>query len=499
MPEPFPDALYGVQQARAMDAALIAGGIPGFELMHRAAAATWRELRKRWPRVGQVTVLAGAGNNAGDGYLVATLAKEAGWQAHVWAVGDPGKLGGDAALAHGEAMAAGVPILPFRADTKLSGVVVDALLGTGVKGAPREPYAGAIQAINDSDLPVLAVDLPSGLDADSGHAAGVAVRADLTVTVVALKQGLFTGEAPALVGQLAFDSLAPPPQGALGQPSARRLTAANLTPLPPRPVTAHKGRFGHLLLIGGDRGTGGAGLLMGEMALRAGAGLVTLATREEHVAAALARHPELMVSGARSAAELVDLAHRADVLVVGPGLGQGPWGRGLLSLAAATAKPQVWDADALNLLAAGAVRLPPDCVITPHPGEAARLLQIATAQVQADRFAAVTELARRYACSVVLKGAGSLVASGDGRIALCDHGHPAMAGAGLGDVLSGLIGALRGQGLSGFDAACLGVWLHARAGQALGAQHGRGLLATDLPAEIRRLLQEHSPCLAALR
>ena len=272
------------------------------------------------------------------------------------------------------------------------------------------------------------------------------------------------------------------------------LTLATLPSLPARALEAHKGQFGHVLLIGGDRGFGGAILLSAEAALRSGAGLVSLATRPEHVAAALARLPEVMARGIESANQLMTLQAQASVLVVGPGLGQSTWSRSLLSLAANVGRPQVWDADALNLLAAGGFALPADSVITPHPGEAARLLGISTADVQADRGAAAGRLARQYQAVCVLKGAGSLIAAPDGRLSICERGHPAMAAAGLGDVLSGLLGALRAQGLPAYEATCLAVWLHASAGEQLG-KNGRGLAASDLIPVIRQLLEEQSPCL----
>jgi len=498
MPHPhdeLPLLLYTAAQVRDLDARLIAAGVPGFELMQRAAHAAWRALRRRWADVGAVTVLAGRGNNAGDGYLIAALAQRAGWRVRVLAVGEPAQLSGDAALAHGEARRAGVAIQPWSEDAVLEGVVVDALLGTGLAGAVREPYAQAIGLLNASGLPVLAVDIPSGLCADSGRMLGVAVRAELTLTFIGLKLGLFTGEAPDWVGALVFDDLQADPRLLAQAPSAAlRLAPGSLPRLAPRPRSAHKGRFGHLLVVGGERGLGGAALLAAESALRSGAGLVSLATRGEHLAAALARSPELMSIAVASANQLLGLAERADVLVVGPGLGQAAWGRSLLSAAASRPGPQVWDADALNLLAAGAVSLPPGSLLTPHPGEAARLLGLASAEVQADRPAAARALAQKYQAVVLLKGAGSLVAAPDGRLALCDRGHPAMAGAGLGDVLAGLVGALLAQGLAAFEAACLAVWLHAAAGERLGAQ-GRGLAAGDLLPAIRQLLEEQSPCL----
>lgn len=448
-PDNLPLTLYSAAQVRELDARLIAAGTPGFELMSRAAHAIWRALRRRWPDVGTLTVLAGRGNNAGDGYLVAALALRAGWQVRLLAVGDPLQLQGDAAQARDEAQAAGVTVQPWSECAELSGVVVDALLGTGLSGAVREPYAQVIRLLNASGLPVLAVDIPSGLCADSGQVLGVAVRAQLTVTLIGLKLGLFTGVAADWVGELVFDDLQAEPSLVAAQACvAQRLAGANVPRMAARPRTVHKGQLGHVLVVGGDRGL---------------------------------------------ANQVRALGASASVWVVGPGLGQGAWGRSLLSLAAIADAPQVWDADALNLLAAAAVKMPAGGVITPHPGEAARLLGVSAAEVQADRPAAARALARRYQAVCVLKGAGSLVADPDGQLLLCDRGHPAMAGAGLGDVLAGLIGALLAQGVPAMAAASLAVWLHARAGERL-AEQGCGLAASDLCAAIRQLLREQPVC-----
>ncbi|MFC3606861.1 NAD(P)H-hydrate dehydratase [Stutzerimonas tarimensis] len=487
----LPVALYTAAQTRELDTGLIEAGTSGFELMQRAARAAWRALRQRWPDARELTVLAGRGNNAGDGYLIAAFAQRAGWSARVLAVGDPAALQGDAARAHSDAQAAGVAVVPWQASAEMAGVLVDALLGTGISGEVRGDYAEVIEAINLSGQPVLAVDLPSGLCADTGRRFGRAVRADLTVTFVALKLGLFTGEGPDLTGALVFDPLEAAP--AL-EPAALRLDGAALPKLGSRSRTDHKGSHGHVLVIGGDLGTGGAALLCSEAALRSGAGMVTLATRPEHVGASLVRLPEVMCQGVESTYPMGPLLDRAEVLVLGPGLGQGPWGRSLLSVVLERAVPQVWDADALNLLAMDGFELPGQSLITPHPGEAARLLHCTVAEVQADRPRAVRELARRYRCVALLKGAGTLVAARDGRLALCDRGHPAMASAGLGDVLAGLLAALLAQGLEPFEAACLGVWLHAVAGERAG-RLGRGLVASELIPFIRETLEAQSPCL----
>ncbi|WP_448106126.1 NAD(P)H-hydrate dehydratase [Pseudomonas azerbaijanoccidentalis] len=491
----LPDALYSAAQVRGLDASLIAAGTPGFELMQRAARATWRALVRQWPTANELTVVAGHGNNAGDGYLVAVLAQRAGWSVRVLAAGDPQQLRGDAASAHAEAVSEKVSVESWAENAQLRGIVLDALLGTGLTGEVREPYASVIAAINASGLAVVAVDIPSGLCADTGRLLGGAVRADLTVTFIGLKLGLFTGDAADVVGELVFNDLHADPQLIEAAPlTARRLAAGNLPLLASRAPASHKGRFGHVLLIGGDRGFGGAILLSAQSALRSGAGMVSVATRSEHVSAALARIPEAMALGTSSANQLMGLLQKVSVLVVGPGLGQAGWGRSLLSAAANAPLPQVWDADALNMLAEERVSLPKDCVITPHPGEAARLLGISTAEVQADRPAAAHALSKKYTAVVVLKGAGSLIASPDGRLAVCHQGHPAMSTAGLGDVLAGLVGALLAQGMTAFDAACLAVWLHANAGEQQG-KIGRGLAASDLIPAIRQLLEEQAPCL----
>lgn len=274
------------------------------------------------------------------------------------------------------------------------------------------------------------------------------------------------------------------------------ITPSNLPRLPARALDIHKGQLGHLLVIGGDYTTGGAPLMAAEMALRSGAGLVSLATRPEHAGPILARTPEIMCLGISSANQLHPVLSKATVISVGMGLGQNNWGLSLLSALVNLEIPQVWDADALNLLARGLVNPPQHAILTPHVGEAARLLNCSTQCIQKDRTAAILNLVNRYQTIVVLKGAGTLIASPSGQIMQCNQGHPAMAGAGLGDVLSGLIGSLIAQHLPPFEAAILAVWLHAKAGEILGKQFGRGLLATDLLPIIRQLLEEHSPCLA---
>lgn len=489
----LPSFIYSAAATRELDAQIIAAGTPGFELMQRAAAAVWRELRRRWPHAGRLTVFCGGGKNGGDGYLVARLAERSGWQVQVWAVAPPERLQGDAHRAWQAARDAGVDIRCWTGEQVREGVIVDALLGTGLRAPVRESYQKAITAINTSGLPVVAVDLPSGLDADRGGVADCAVRADLTVTFIVLKPGLLTGQGPDQAGELCFAALADLPASGVA-PVLERLTLARCRAwLPARPRAAHKGMFGHLLVIGGNRGMGGAIMLAAETALRCGAGKVSVATRSDHVPSILARCPEVMAHGVDDPAQLAALLKPATAVVLGPGLGTDSWAQQLLDQVLAHDAPQILDADALNLIAAAPPPRPlgPGTVMTPHPAEAARLLGCATAAVQADRLAAARRLAERFGCTAVLKGVGSLVADPDPRAlpALCSAGNPGMASAGMGDVLSGLVGALLAQHLEAGTAARYAVLLHALAGDRAAEQGGQlGLIASDLISSIRYYL-----------
>ena len=490
----WPRNAYTAAGARALDAAAIASGIPGEVLMARAGRAAFRELLNAEPEPEKLTVICGAGNNGGDGYVIAQLAHERGIPVTVYQVGDHGSLKGEAAAAHAAAQAAGVAMVAFGSQVlPRSGILVDALLGTGLKGPVRRDIRKIIRAINARGLPVLAVDIPSGLCADSGRVLGDAVVADLTVTFIACKRGLLTGAAADHVGELILDDLDVPAEVLATVPAdAHCLDIDSLLPLLPiRAATAHKGDFGHVMVIGGDAGMPGAVVLAAVAAARCGAGLVSVATRPEHISAVISHCPSVMVHGVVSGQELEPLLERATVLVIGPGLGTGPWGEQLLQKAAATGKPMVVDADALNILSQGRL-LKDECrdnwILTPHPGEAARLLEADTARVQAGRFGAVTVLQQRFGGAVILKGAGSLVADGGGPVAVCPYGNPGMAAGGMGDVLSGILGALLAQGLPVNAAARLGVCLHGVAADIAAADGERGLLPADVIAELRELV-----------
>jgi NAD(P)H-hydrate epimerase len=488
------DQLYTAAETRELDRlAIEEQGIPGIRLMARAGEACFDLLLERWPDRLPIHIVCGTGNNGGDGYIVAGLARLRGLPCTVYQVGDPARIRGDAQLAREQALADGVEVMAFEpGQTFAGGVLVDALLGTGLSGEVRGDAAAAIDSINASGLPVLAVDIPSGLCSDTGRGLGVTVVADATVTFIGLKRGLFTGRAPAVCGELAFTDLQVPAAVYGTQPaSAYRLSLGGLLArLSRRSPDAHKGAFGHVLVIGGDAGMAGAALLAGEAAGRCGAGLVSVATRAASVPAIVARRPELMAHAVESGAGLSALLSRATVLAVGPGLGRSGWSEQLLQRAAESGLPMVLDADGLNLLAESDA-IPSERVdnrvLTPHPGEAARLLGVSNAEVQADRFAAVTELQGRYGGAVLLKGAGTLICAG-GDVYVSEYGNPGMASGGMGDVLTGVVAALLGQGLDPLGACCLGACLHGRAAELAAAEGERGLLAGDLMNHLRGLL-----------
>jgi len=484
----LPEHLYSPSQVRELDRRAIQDhGVAGYTLMTRAGEFAYRAIRERWGNR-PVLVVCGAGNNAGDGYVIARLALAAGAPARVVYLVPPEDLKGDAARAAADYASAGGQWDPF--DGRLAdgtSVTVDALLGTGLDRAVEGRFADAVSAVNAVEGPVLAVDVPSGLNADTGALMGPAVRADVTTTFVGMKCGLLTGRGPEFCGTVLYDSLGVPGDVFRDmEPKARRVTVRDAEDvLAPRPRDAHKGLYGHVLVVGGGPGMPGAARMAGEAALRTGAGLVSVATRVEHVAAVAAGRPELMCHGVAEAGDLAPLLERATVVAVGPGLGQTPWARGLLATVLGTGLPLVVDADALNLLA----HAPTDrgnWILTPHPGEASRLLGQDTTSIQADRFAAVAELAARYAAVAVLKGAGSLICDTRGRVRLCACGNPGMAVAGMGDVLTGVIAGLLAQTRDLPTAAAVGVWLHAMAGDDASRTGERGMVATDLLPWVRR-------------
>jgi ADP-dependent NAD(P)H-hydrate dehydratase / NAD(P)H-hydrate epimerase len=485
-------AIYSAKEVRELDKrASLQLGVRSFELMSRAGAAALAALRRRWPDVRAIVVLAGAGNNAGDGLVLARLAKREGFDVSVLAVSPPDRLQGDAKRARDECVAAGVDIEQFagldRAMKSGPRVIVDALLGIGADRPLTGDFAAAVAAANSSGAPILALDIPSGLHADTGWPLGDAIRATATVTFVAPKQGLYLGRACDYTGQIELADLGVPAALARGLDPALTLLDLSLLghALPPRPRSAHKGTSGRLLLLGGGPGMSGAIRLASEAALRVGTGLVYVAAHRDSAAAVRAGRPEAIVHAIDAASDLDELIGLADAAVVGPGLGRSDWGRAGLARVLGSELPLVADADALNLIAEAPVGRG-NWVITPHPGEAARLLASSVEEVQRDRLASVRALATRYDAVAVLKGANTLVAGGRGPASVCDRGNPGMASGGMGDVLSGVIGGLIVQTRDVPTSARAGVLLHALAGDDAAAAGQRGTLAADLMPYLRR-------------
>ncbi|MCW5891786.1 MAG: NAD(P)H-hydrate dehydratase [bacterium] len=506
--------LVTAAEMRALDRFAIEHGTPGRVLMERAGAGAARALRARFGRVrGPVVIVCGKGNNGGDGFVVARHLKAAKRPVDVWLAGRREDLRGDAAWAAGrwrgpvQHLAGDGDVARLAVRLARAGVVVDALLGTGLDKPVTGTFARVIEAINASGRPVLAIDLPSGMHADTGAPLGVAVQATATVTFAFAKIGQVTYPGLARCGPLDVVDIGIPDAAlAAVAPRARLLDDAGVGALlAPRRPDSHKGTYGHVLVVAGSRGKGGAAVLCSHAAGRTGAGLTTLALPAALQPQLEARVPEIMTAdlpdgpdGTASAGDggAIDrlLAGRAAV-VCGPGLGQNPGVKALVArVLQGTTAPLVLDADGLNAVDAALLRRrSAPTIVTPHPGEMSRLVGLPTAEVQADRPGVARRFAADTGVVVVLKGARTLIAAPDGTLAVCPTGNPGMATGGMGDVLAGVTGGLLAQGLAPLDAACLAVYLHGAAADAVAARRGQvGLLAGDL-------LDELPPTLARLQ
>ena len=486
--------IYLRDQVRELDRTAIEEfNIPSFTLMQRAAKATFNEIRQAWPNANHIIVLAGTGNNGGDGYVIASLALAAKFKVEVIQVGDHSKLQGDAKKAHELFVENSGHCVAF--DEKAFSncdVIIDALLGTGLTRTVRGSYANAIELANQHSAPILSVDIPSGLNANSGCPLGVAIQAETTVTFVGMKLGLLTASGREYSGKIIFNHLQIPKEVYRSMSATcQSIQLSDLQyKLGKRNADAHKGDFGHVLIIGGNSGMAGSAMLAAEAAARTGSGLVSVATLPQHATAALQSCREIMVHGVSSVKELNPLLKQATVVAIGPGLGQDSWAKKILARIFEFDIPMVVDADALNLLA-GEPMQKKSWVLTPHPGEAARLLKSTTKEVQENRLQSVQALQQQYGGVAVLKGSGTLITGGlatEEETSICTAGNPGMATGGMGDVLTGIIVGLIAQGLSGYEAACFGVQLHAQSAD-LAAEDGmRGMLATDLFVPLRQLI-----------
>jgi ADP-dependent NAD(P)H-hydrate dehydratase / NAD(P)H-hydrate epimerase len=476
--------LYDNAALRRVEAESTAASGDSFALMQRAGQAAWRLLLHRWPQAQRIVVACGTGNNGGDGYVLALHALQAGRAVEVVRTAAPGSELAMRACHEFEATSGRCTTVTD--DFEHADVIVDALFGIGLSRPLEGAAANLVSRINDAGKPVLALDVPTGVDAQTGNVAGEAVRATATLQLLASHCGLLTGAAIDYCGELATEAIGVNVDPRDACAFALRADALGDW-LQPRARDSHKGTYGHVLCVGGDAGSGGAIALCAQAALRSGAGLVSVATRAQHVSAIIATRPEIMAAEVEDAAALTALLERASVIAIGPGLGQQAWGAALLDAAMKSDRPLVLDADALNLMSRTPRPLPSDAVITPHPGEAARLLGCDIAMVQSDRFSAAKSLTDRFGCVVVLKGAGTIVAARNREPCVIAAGNPGMAVGGMGDLLTGVIAALRAQGLPAFDAAACGALLHAVAGDDAAADGGeRGLLPSDLLVHLRR-------------
>lgn len=477
----LPQPVWRTEQIRQIEQRLVAERkISLYQLMIEAGEAAFHLLQQQYPTAHHLWIFCGKGNNGGDGYVVARLAKQAGYQVSVAAFAAPSS-DLPAAKAHQAWLDVGGHCVDLHDLHGTPDLIVDALLGIGPNTSLQGDLRTWIQFINRQNVSVLAIDLPSGINANTGMQLGCAVHADVTLSLVGLKAGLMTGEVSDFCGDLFFA-----PLGAHLLPQKALIEAQPYdwvkTVLSRRNRTAHKGMFGKVLLIGGDEGMSGAIRLASHAALRTGAGLVKIFTHANHQLAITVSQPECMLSLSLA----TDLCW-ASVYILGPGLGQSAWSQAVWYEAMKASMPKVIDADGLNWLSQNPQKSN-DWVLTPHPGEAARLLQCNIQDVQADRFAAAHELQRRYGGVVLLKGAGTLITDGKHWM-VCVGGNPGMASGGMGDVLAGIIGALIAQGLPLYQAACAGALIHNQAADVVANKSGeRGMLASDIISQLHRLV-----------
>jgi len=486
--------LYRADQVRNNEkAAAESLGIDMYSLMVRAGEAVFHHAVSLLPNSEHYLVLVGAGHNAGDGYIAAVTAAKAGKTVKLCAIEPEREMSGDVARARQAWLDIGGTVTAFSEDLlSKTDIIIDALLGTGIVGVMRPEFAHVIDLVNASNIPVVSVDVPSGLCGDTGESLGRCIQADVTVTFIGIKLGLTTGAGKQSCGKLIFEDLGIGKAFAnIARSDATALDIKHFKGLSPRPINSHKGSHGRMLCIGGNKGMSGAIRLTSEAALRSGAGMVKVFAHEDSVVQICAGRPELMVISKG----LEDALAWATCIVIGPGLGTDDWAKSIfdtvMEYCQQHAKPIVIDADALNLKAINTTYIAlSNCIITPHSGEASRLLNVSIEDVESNRFNYARQCAQRYDATCVLKGAGSIV-DNQKHSWVCRHGNPGMATAGMGDVLTGILGALIAQGLN-TDMACqFGVSLHAKAGDLVAEHYGqRGLLASDLFETVRVLINE---------
>lgn len=469
-----------------------------YGLMRRAGQAAFNLLKSHWPNAKNIVIYCGGGNNGGDGFVLARLAKMDHLNVRVYQVGnvDENKLSATAVQARSDWLALDESIMPF--DASIDGeadVLVDAILGTGFKSPLRKPVAEAIEIINqhkkNHQSQVLSLDIPSGLDGTTGEAPDNVVYADLTITFIGLKIGLFCSKAYDVVGQLYFDHLGIDiDKQSTVKPVAHRIEYQSniiqrkMTHLKSR----HKGDNGHVLIVGGGESCyAGAPILCAEAAYRAGAGLVSICVAPQAMPLMARAIPEIMVYSFEDVDKLSSLMNKVDIIIVGPGLGRSQLSKDMFQFATAQKKPLVIDADGLHFLGLMPTQSQ-NRIVTPHPGEAAQLLNQHIIDIQRDRLKAVKALQEKFSGTVILKGQGTLICHQNDMPLLYAESISNLATAGTGDVLAGVIGGLWAQTADQRWAAHHGVTLHGQAGKEEHLLGARGMVASDLLLHIRALL-----------
>lgn len=505
--------VFTAAEMRALDVRAIAElGIPGVRLMENAGSGAARLIARELSpiRKARVVVLCGKGNNGGDGFVVARHLRARGARVQVFLVGRRRDVTGDAArmLSRWRGRVTEIAddgaLAPLARELGRAHAVVDALLGTGLTGAARERMARVIEAVNACDRPVLSLDLPSGLGSDHGALLGPTVKARLTATFGGYKRSLLLHPGASKAGVVSVIGIGIPPAEVGRATSTFLLEESDVRGLfPPRAVDAHKGTFGHLLVIGGSVGKSGAGALAGRAALRSGVGLCTIATPRsqqpiiaglgmEHMTEPLAETAGQTLS-LTAKERIVELLARADAVALGPGISLDPETQALVrALVLEMERPMVVDADGLSALAGHLDLLDRAAgprALTPHPGEMARMLGVDVPTVQSDRLETVRAFCARYRVALALKGAGTVVGAPDGRVFINPTGNPGMASGGSGDVLTGMVGAFLARGFDAVTALQAGCFLHGRAADVACGDFGEeGLVAGDIVEAIPRAM-----------
>lgn len=484
--------LYSSEQVYQLDRLCIQlDGQPSEQLMLKAANVVWNSIQQRWPEALKILVFAGPGNNGGDAYAVAKLAVQAGLEVNCIAVGDHSRLTEAAQYYRKLYMSLGGKIQnydDYNFQSCDAEIIVDGLLGIGFKRTLDNEWQSLIRTINQLKTVKVSIDIPSGLNADTGNPMPCAIEADMTVSFIGRKIGSFISHGPDYCGELVFDSLGVSTLVAgKADVCCSTLSAKNIDLPKARKSNSFKNQFGHVLVVGGDRNLSGAARLAGMAALKAGSGLVSLCVHPDNYQLVASAHAELMVSDWNS---LTTMIEKASVIVIGPGLGQSKAAIELLHQVSNCGLPLVIDADALQVDFLDSVESK-NVVLTPHPGEASRLLSCSTFEVQQDRLDTMTRLTQRWPFVSVLKGSGTLIGAGQQKVSLCHHGHAGMASAGMGDVLAGLTASYIGQGLDAIQASRAAVLVHALAAEKFAELYdANSLIASDVIGRVASIVKE---------